>query len=74
MNVSKRKGCSYFIQIFICGYKCGYNYHDYKINYIEISLLNELFESGLRTIRTSKTIRESPSNPLKSTLAAIFTS
>lgn len=29
-------------------------------------------ESGLRTISTSQTIREIPSNPLKSTFAAIL--
>ncbi len=33
-----------------------------------------MFESGLRTISTSKTIRESLTIPLKSMLAAIFTS
>ncbi len=33
-----------------------------------------MYESGLRTISTSKAIRESPIIPLKSMLAAIFTS
>lgn len=33
-----------------------------------------MYESGLRTISNSKTIRESPPNPLKSILEAIFTS
>ncbi len=32
-----------------------------------------MFESGLRTISLSKTIRESPIIPLKSMLEAIFT-
>lgn len=33
-----------------------------------------MYESGLRTISTSKTIRESPIIPLKSMRASIFSS